>query len=81
MKPKLKATTYAYVVGIEREIGTYEVAVTIHVFGRKRSVNSHLRSGPDRNFFEFIFGVKLPEDVRKEAEELVLTEWKADKLK
>ena len=81
MKPKLRATTYAYVVEVEREIGTYEVAVRIHVFGRRRSVTAYLLSGPDRNFFEFIFGVKLPEDVRKEAEESVLTEWKAEKLK
>ena len=74
MKPKLRATTYAYVVEIEREIGMYEVAVSVHTFGRTRSVNCHLLSGPDRNLFEFIFGVALPDDVRKEAEESVLTE-------
>ena len=72
MKPKLRATTYAYVVEVEREIGTYEVAVSVHTFGRTRSVHCHLLSGPDRNLFEFIFGVALPDDVRKEAVDLVL---------
>ena len=77
MKPKLRATTYAYVV----EVGWYYVAVTIHVKGRKVSVNSYLLTGPISTVREFIFGVKLPADVRKEAEESVLTEWKAEKLK
>ena len=81
MKPKLRATTYAYVVEIEREIGTYEVAVRIHVFGRRRSVTAYLMSGPELGFFQSIFRAALPADVRKEAEEKVLTEWKAEKLK
>ena len=81
MKPKLRATTYAYVVEVERLIGTYKVAVRVHVFDRKVSVASYWLSGPFLNFFELIFCAKLPEGVRKEAEEKVLTEWKAEKLK
>jgi hypothetical protein len=49
---------------------------------RKKLVVPHIKFRTHHLLLiEFIFGVKLPADVRKEAEEKVLAEWKADKLK
>jgi hypothetical protein len=50
------------------------------MMGRKRSVHSMMRNGPTRNLFEAIFGAKLPDDVKVEAEEAVIKEWKLAKI-
>ena len=39
-----------------------------------------MRNGPTRNLFEAIFGAKLPDDVKAEAEEAVIKEWKLAKI-
>ena len=80
MKAKLVATEHIYTVGIQRGEDTHEVCAFVRRTGRKYRMHSELRSGP-QSFWAALFGSRhLPEDIRKEAEALVLKEWKASKI-
>lgn len=80
MKPILRATEHIYTVEIPRGEDTFEVVVFIRMTGRKRRIYSELRSGPT-SFWAWLFHTRhLPEDVRKEAEERAIKEWKLAKI-
>jgi hypothetical protein len=76
MKPKLVTTIKIYEAEVQRTEGLYELAVIIQLRGRKRTVRTELRSGP-QSFWGGLFNSRqIPLDVRAEAEEEVLKEWK-----
>ena len=80
MKPKLRAVEHTYTTEVERGGEIYEVVTFVRMMGRKRSVHSLMRNGPRKNLFEAIFGARLPDDVKAEAEEAVIKEWKLAKI-
>jgi hypothetical protein len=80
MKAKLRATHHTYTVEIWRPTGIYEVETSIRVVNHRKSIHSIMLSGPRKNLFEAIFGARLPDDVRAEAEEAVIKEWKLAKI-